>query len=121
AYNKQFWETTIVALNMGVADIISHDLAADFTRELDELKIEHDYSQVPAMQDSLDDQSQVAERLVRTGFTVEGVNRVLDLGFEEDEIKPPAPVPAAFGGPDAVEDGDEGQEEPGEERSATGP
>ncbi len=120
AYNKQFWETTIVPLTTGVEDILTHGLAPDFTRREGELIIQHDYSQVPAMQDSLDEQSQVAERLVRTGFTVEGVNRVLDLGFEEDEIKPPAPVPAAFqSGQD--EAGDESQEEPGEERSATGP
>src|SRR5690606_38671980 len=120
AYNKQFWETLVQPLNLGIADILTQALAPDFTRRPDELRIEHDYSQVPAMQESLDDQSQVAERLVRTGFTVAGVNRVLDLGFEEDEIKPPAPIPAAFqSGQDAA--GGEGQEEPGEERSATGP
>lgn len=92
AYNKQFWENTIVPLNIGIADILTHALVPDFDKT-GRLEIAHDYSQVPAMQDSLDDQSQTAERLVRTGFTIEGVNRLLDLGFEEGEIKPPQPAP----------------------------
>lgn len=124
AYNRQFWENTIVPLNMGVADILSHDLAPDFTRRPDELRVEHDYSQVPAMQDSLDDQSQVAERLVRTGFTVAGVNRVLDLGFEDDEIKAPQPVPPALAGAaQAAQDEQEreGEDEEREERGAARP
>jgi len=98
-------------------------LAPDFTRRPDELRIEHDYSQVPAMQDSLDDQSQVAERLVRTGFTVAGVNRVLDLGFEEDEIKAPQPIPPALAAAQAGQDEQQpgGEDEEREERAAGRP
>ncbi len=91
AYDRQFWQNTIVPLNLGMADILTHSLVPDFGR-LEDLSIAHDYSQVPAMQENLDEQSRVAERLVRTGFTVEGVNRVLDLGFEDEEIRaPPGP------------------------------
>src|SRR5690606_13708271 len=111
AYNKQFWETLVQPLNLGIADILTQALAPDFTRRPDELRVEHDYSQVPAMQESLDDQSQVAERLVRTGFTVAGVNRVLDLGFEDDEMDDqPAPQPA----PGAAQAAQDAQQQPGE-------
>src|SRR5690606_26393310 len=123
AYNRQFWDTLIVPLNTGVADILTQALAPDFTRRSDELRVEHDYSQVPAMQDSLDDQSQVAERLVRTGFTVAGVNRVLDLGFEDDEIKAPQPIPPALAAAQAGQDEQQpgGEDEEREERAAGRP
>lgn len=118
AYNKQFWENTIVPLNTGIADMLTQALVPDYGETSTNLVIAHDYSQVPAMQDSLDDQSQTAERLVRTGFTVEGVNRLLDLGFEEDEIKPPMPAPdfTPNGGQD-----DQGPPQADEERAALGP
>ena len=116
AYNTQFWDTTIVPLNTSIADILTQALVPDFAKT-GEMVIEHDYSQVPAMQDSLDDQSQVAERLVRTGFTVAGVNRLLDLGFEEDEIKTPAPAPNFTPHEDDEEEGDEGREEKSHPRS----
>lgn len=96
AYNKQFWENTIVPLNIGIADILTHALVPDYDKT-GRLEIAHDYSQVPAMQDSLDDQSQTAERLVRTGFTPAGVNRLLDLGFEEGELQEPQPAALAVG------------------------
>lgn len=123
AYNRQFWDTLIVPLNTGIADILTQALAPDFTRRPDELRVEHDYSQVPAMQESLDDQSQVAERLVRTGFTVAGVNRVLDLGFEEDEIKAPQPIPPALAAAQAGQDEQQpgGEDEEREERAAGRP
>ena|GEM_PF-995809 len=123
AYNKQFWETVVQPLNLGIADILTQALAPDFTRRPDELRVEHDYSQVPAMQESLDDQSQVAERLVRTGFTVAGVNRVLDLGFEEDEIKAPQPIPPALAAAQAGQDEQQpgGEDEEREERAAGRP
>src|SRR5690606_34031630 len=123
AYNKQFWETLVQPLNLGIADILTQALAPDFTRRPDELRIEHDYSQVPAMQESLDDQSQVAERLVRTGFTVAGVNRVLDLGFEDDEIKAPQPIPPALAAAQAGQDEQQpgGEDEEREERAAGRP
>jgi uncharacterized protein with gpF-like domain len=75
------------------------------------------------MQESLDDQSQVAERLVRTGFTVAGVNRVLDLGFEEDEIKAPQPIPPALAAAQAGQDEQQpgGEDEEREERAAGRP
>ena len=85
AYNQQFWESTITPLNLGVADILTQALVPDFD-PTGRLVISHDYSQVPAMQTSLGEQSETAERLVRMGFSIEGVNRLLDLGFEADEI-----------------------------------
>ena len=115
AYNKQFWENTIVPLNIGIADILTHALVPDYDKT-GRLEIAHDYSQVPAMQDSLDNQSQTAERLVRTGFTIEGVNRLLDLGFEEGEIKPPQPAPDFT--PDAEQEEREGQEDAPKRRPA---
>lgn len=92
AYNTQFWETTIIPLNVGIADILTQALVPDYDRS-GTIEIAHDYSQVPAMQTSLNEQSSAAERLVRTGFTPAGVNRLLDMGFEDDEIKAPSPPP----------------------------
>lgn len=97
AYNKQFWETTIVPLNTGVADLLTHLLVPDFERQSGRLVIEHDYALVPAMQDSFDDQAETAERLKRAGFSLAGINRVLDLGFEEDELSEPQPAALAVG------------------------
>ena len=91
AYNRQFWENTIVPLNIDISDILTQTLVPDYDAT-GRLVIDHDYSVVPAMQASLGEQSQVAERLVRTGFTPAGVNRILDLGFEDDEIRT-APTP----------------------------
>lgn len=97
SYDKMFWNNTIVPLNTVIADILTQSLVPDFGN-MGDLLIQHDYSAVPAMQDSLRDQSEVAERLVRTGFTPAGVNRLLDLGFEDEEIKPtPEPLQPAFG------------------------
>lgn len=110
SYDRQFWQNTIIPLNTMVADILTHSLVPDFGK-LGDLIIQHDYSAVPAMQDSLSDQSEVAERLIRAGYTAEGVNRLLDLGFEDDEIKQPQPVPAQLQ-PDAEEQ---------EQRHARGP
>jgi len=87
AYDRQFWHNTIVPPNTIMADILTHSLVPDYDT-LDDLVIQHDYSAVPAMQDSLNDQSKVAVRLIHAGFSPAGVNRLLDLGFEDDEIKP---------------------------------
>lgn len=95
AYDRQYWQNTIVPLNAGLADVLTQSLVPDFGARVEDLIIAFDYSQVPAMQDSLTDQSEVAERLIRAGFTPEGVNRLLDLGFADDEVKV-TPDPSAF-------------------------
>lgn len=114
AYAKQFWEHTIVPLNLAIADILTLSLVPDYDTT-GTLEVAHDYSQVPAMQTSINEQSEAAERLVRTGFTPAGVNRLLDLGFEDDEIKPATPPPLALPAPE------DNPDESREERRHTGP
>lgn len=92
AYQRQFWNNTIVPLNLGISDTLTQSLVPDFDTT-GKLIVDHDYSAVPAMQANLAEQAESAERLVRTGFTPAGVNRLLDLGFEDDEIEQPSPEP----------------------------
>lgn len=107
AYNRQFWESTIVPLNLGISDILTQLLVPDFD-STGKLVIDHDYSAVPAMQANLNEQAEIAERLVRTGFTAAGVNRLLDLGFEDDEIRAaPVPVGDPLDAADAAPPGEE--------------
>jgi len=110
AYDRQFWNNTIVPLNTVIADILTQSLVPDYGR-LGDLVIQHDYSSVPAMQDSLSDQSEVAQRLVATGFTPAGVNRLLDLGFEDDEIRTSVQPEQLQPGADRDGDGAEPEEQ----------
>jgi HK97 family phage portal protein len=86
AYNQQFWQTTIVPLNTGIADILNLSFAEEYPEEL---IIQHDYTSIPAMQTNMKQTSEIVVNLARAGFTPQGINRILDLGFEENEITEP--------------------------------
>lgn len=76
-----FWEDTATPLLDDFIDVLNHDL----TNEFDEgLWIEPNYMSVPAMKERQISYAETAGKFFTQGRTMNQINNLLDLGFEED-------------------------------------
>jgi len=83
AMMKQLWQETIVPQLELFKRQFDHQLASEFGENV---TMEFDLSNVTALQESLDSKLVNAERLWRLGFSVEAINKRLEMGFDEEDL-----------------------------------
>jgi HK97 family phage portal protein len=76
---KTFWVDTIEPLLSELETALNLQLTPDYGKNI---RIRFDRSKVPALQDSLSDKLNVAERLYKMGVPFNQLNEKLELGFE---------------------------------------
>ena len=83
AMMKQLWQETIIPQLELFKRQFDHQLASEFGPNI---VMTFDLSNVTALQESLDSKLTNAERLWRLGFSVEAINKRLEMGFDEADL-----------------------------------
>ncbi len=83
AMMKQLWQETIIPQLELFKRQLDHQLASEFGPNI---VMMFDLSNVTALQESLDSKLTNAERLWRLGFSVEAINKRLEMGFDEADL-----------------------------------
>jgi HK97 family phage portal protein len=85
---KALWVNTIIPL----LELMKRQLNAQLASEFDGVELHYDISNVEAMQENFTEKLANAESLYRLGYSLEAINRRLELGFEDNEL-PEEPEP----------------------------
>lgn len=80
--NKQLWQSTIVPQLDLIKRQLNHQLASEFGPQW---RLVYDLSNVTALQESLSDKLDNADKLYRMGVPFNEINQRLDLGFDDIE------------------------------------
>jgi HK97 family phage portal protein len=83
AMMKQLWLDTIIPQLELFKRQFDHQLASEFGANI---CMEYDLSNISALQESLDSKLANAERLWRLGFSIDAINKRLEMGFAEEDI-----------------------------------
>jgi HK97 family phage portal protein len=88
---RVFWVDTIIPYAHFIEDILNRTLTPEFGDPA-EIGLYFDMTLAEALQENYSEKVNNAEKLVKMGFSLPGVNRLLDLGFDEGEMLPFSPV-----------------------------
>lgn len=84
AQDRSFWQKTLIPIIKGLEAVLKTDLLIDLAPAVSKgLRITFDLSTVTALQESLSDKIQNAERMARNAWPINDINRRLDIGMKD--------------------------------------
>lgn len=87
-----FWETRIITFARLIERVLNRSLVPEFG-DANALYLGFDFSGVEALQENFSDKVANAKALKEAGFSLEAINRRLELDFTDEELAPPETPP----------------------------